>query len=282
MKKILFPTDFSEAANHAFIYALNFADRLNASIVTLHVFKLPDVRGAHLPHTLQEIYESIDLEEFENFKDSVPMLRQISEDHNMGHIPMENMMEKGETVETIIRTADQIGVDMIIMGTTGASGLKEIFVGSVAGEVLENANCPVLTVPNKAVFDGKIDKIAITTEFKDEEIKALNRVIEFSEVFGGEIHCVNVDTAHTHFYTQRMEKLKEQYKDHDKVFFEVLEGEYIMEPITKFLDDQNIDILAMLTHKRTFFQELFKFSMTKSMAYHSKIPILSIQAHTLG
>lgn len=282
MKKILFPTDFSETANNAFIYALKFAEKLGASITTLHVYKLPDIKGAHLPNTLQEIYDSIDLEEFENYKDTVPVFHQTALAHGLEDIRMDHVMEKGDTVPTILRTAAEIQADMIIMGTTGATGIKEIFFGSIAGEVLENANCPVLAVPEQAVFDGSIDRIAITTEFSDEEKRALHKVLDFAELFGGTVFCVNVDTAHTHFYTKRMEKLKEEFAGHNNVEFVVLEGEYIYEPVNQFVTEHQIDILAMLTHKRSFFQELFKFSTTKSMAYHSRIPVLSIQAHTLS
>ncbi|MCB0643618.1 MAG: universal stress protein [Phaeodactylibacter sp.] len=282
MKKILFPTDFSEAANHAFVYALNVAKRMGASITTLHTYQLPDINAVNLPHTLQEVYDSIDLEEFENYRDSVPALHRIATDNGLDQVPIEHVMEKGTTVPTILQTANAVGADMIIMGTTGASGLKEIFLGSVAGEVLEKANCTVLTIPHKAVFDGKIDKIALTTEFKDEEVKALRRVLDFAELFGGEVHCINVDTSHTHFYTKGMEKLKAEFSDRKNIHFEVLEGEFIMDAVVQYLEDHQIDILAMVTHKRNFFQELFKFSMTKSMSYHSNIPILSIQAHTLS
>lgn len=281
MKNILFPTDFSHAAEAAFIYALKVADKLGAAITTLHVYQLPDIRGVQLPNTLQEVYESIDLEEFENFRDTIPRLRQIAEENSMQHVPVRHAMQHGETVNSILQYARELHVDMIIMGTKGATGLREIFFGSVAGEVLENASCPVLAVPLDAQFDGSINRIAMTTSFSEEEKNALKWLQAFARLFKAQTFVVNVDTSHTEFYRHQMDHLSTEFSEMPDLEFKELEGEYIEEPLSRFLEEKQIDLLAMLTHKRTFLQELFNYSQTKRMAYHSKVPVLTIQAHTL-
>ena len=146
MKKILFPTDLSKAAEQAFIYALHLADKLGATLTTLHVYLQPEVRKSELPRTVAEFYENYDLDEFENFKDAIPNLREIQEGHGFSHLDVQHQLEPGRTVKTILGIAKQEDYDMIVMGTTGARGLKEIFMGSVAGEILENAHCPVLAI----------------------------------------------------------------------------------------------------------------------------------------
>ena len=282
MKNILFPTDFSDAANNAFIYALKLAEKFDAKITTLHVYELPKIRGgAAMPNTIREIYESINIEEFDNYRDSIPSLRQIAEENGLEGVQIQHSLKEGKTIETILESAEEIGADLIVLGTTGASAIKAVFIGSVAGEILENANIPVLAVPQIAQYDGKIDKIAITTDFTEEEKKALDKVLEFAKGFGAEVHLVNVDTAHTHFYTQRMEEIKKEYADEKLLTCHVLNGTELYGPLNAFLNEQNVDILAMLTHKRTFFQELFNYSHAKSMSYQSNTPVLSIQSHTL-
>ena len=90
MKKILFPTDFSAPANNAFVYALQLADKLNASITTLHAFSHPEIhieRGGIHPEALEHVYESIDMDEFENYRDSIPALRDIAEKENLTLLP---------------------------------------------------------------------------------------------------------------------------------------------------------------------------------------------------
>ena len=282
MKNILFPTDFSDAAEKAFIYALHLADKVGATITLLHVYIKPEVKGM-LPHTLSEFYASYDLDEFQNYKDSIPPLREIQQANGFSHVNVVHLLKPGsKIVPNIIQTAKEEAADMIIMGTTGAHGLKGIFLGSIAGEVLENAECPVMAIPEKAVFDGEIDHLAFTTTFKEEEKKALEKVIGLLSSFHPEIHCINVDLAHTESITHRMDAFKASFQDKGNLFFHVLEDNDMKKAITDFLEEKQIDVLAMVTHKRNFLQELFSYSRTKMMSYHARTPVLSIPAHILG
>jgi nucleotide-binding universal stress UspA family protein len=282
MKTILFPTDFSEAAEKAFVYALNFAKKIGASITTLHVYELPDIRGVKLPHSLMEIYESIDLETFENYKTNVPQLRKIAEENNLASVPIYHTMEEGETIPTIQKIARKTEADMIIIGTKGATGLKEVFIGSVASSLIEKAPCPVLIVPEKAVFDGKIDNIAMTTSFKKEEEKALKTVLALAGLFQAEVHCFNVDLAHVEPILKRMEAFKDEFKDEKNVHFEVLDSIDLEATINDFLHEKQIDLLAMLTHKRKrFLDKIFSYSLTKQLANHLDKPVLAMPLDTI-
>lgn len=285
MKKILFPTDLSKAAEQAFIYALHLADKLDATLNTLHVYRKPEVRGGGLPHTLTEFYESYDLDEFKNFKDAIPVLRKIQDEQGFSHLNVQHQLEPGRTVETILGIAKKEDYGMIVMGTTGARGLKEIFMGSVAGEILENAHCPILAIPEEAEFDGEIDDIAFTVSFQDEEVKGYQKLLEIIAPFKANIHCLNVDLAHTEDITHRMEQFKEKLSAYDsgnaKATFEVLDGTDVREALTDYMNTHNVDVLTMVTHKRNFFEELFRYSRAKEMSYHSNMPILSIPAHIL-
>lgn len=281
MKNILFPTDLSPAAEKAFIYALHLADKLDAMLTTLHIYAKPEVKGV-LPHTLGEFYDSYDLEEFKNYKDAIPPLRDLQEAHSFSHVKVAHLLKPGsKVVPAILQAAKEENADMIIMGTTGASGLKEIFLGSIAGEVLENADCPVLAIPEKADFDGQIDNLAFTTTYKEEEEKALRKVMKIMASFEPSVHCINVDLAHTEPITHRMDKFRAAFKEEENIQFYVLEGNDIKKVIFDFLPKHNIDVLAMVTHKRNFLEELFNYSRTKMMSYHARTPILSIPAHIL-
>jgi nucleotide-binding universal stress UspA family protein len=282
MRSILFPTDFSEAAAQAFIYALHLARKLETRVVSLHVFQRPDISGLmHVPRALEELYESIDLLEFENYRDAVPVLDGIQRDHGFTDVQVVHTIHEGKTIPTILQRARAEQSGLIVMGTTGASGLKELILGSIAGEVLENACCPVLTVPEKADFDGRINQIAFATSFKEEEGKAIDRLLSLFAPFDPEIHIVNVDLAHTEVYNHRMDELKTRYAHLEKVNFHVLEGTDLQPTLTSFLDQLQVDMIAMVTHKRNFLAELFQYSRTKAMSYHSHVPVLSLPADIL-
>ena len=72
MKQILFPTDFSEAANTAFVYALRFADSFNAELIVLHVYDLPIVETPPMPESTAEIFDSVEMKQFESFMEQLP------------------------------------------------------------------------------------------------------------------------------------------------------------------------------------------------------------------
>jgi len=283
MRKILFPTDLSKAAERAFIYALHLADKLDAKLFTLHVYRKPEVRAGGLPHTLAEFYESYDLDEFQNFKDSIPVLRNIQESKGFSHLDVQHQLEPGRTVETILEIAKKEQVDMIVMGTTGARGLKEIFMGSVAGEILENADCPVLAIPEEAEFDGIIDDIAFTVSFQEEELLGYEKLLDIIAPFKARIHCLNVDLSHTENITHRMEEFQKKLdaRGEEDTEFVVLDGTDVRKVITDYMQENRVDVLAMVTHKRNFFEELFRYSRAKEMSYHSNMPILSIPSHIL-
>jgi len=277
MKKILFPTDLSDAANHAFIYALQLADKWQASITTLHVYQELQVGDVHLPGSLYNFYQTMDLYSFQNYKDSIPVLVDLAENNDMGHIEVRHMLEEGEVVKSILEAADKEAADIIVLGTTGARGLKEIFLGSVAGEILENATCPVLAVPAKAEFDGTIDNIAYATGYQTADANALRQLVELFENFNPNFHCISVDLAHTATWTHQMEEFKQTVGETAlPIHYQVIDSTDIQKGITDYLADKQIDIITMLTHQRNFVQELFNYSKTKALAYHASTPVLAL------
>lgn len=282
MKKILFPTDFSETANNAFLYALKIADRLGASIVTLHAYQKPAIVDFDLPLSLLKIYKTIQLEKFENYKDNIPALHALASENGLDHVQMSHVMANKEPLEAILHHAKKEQADMIVMGTKGASGLKEIFIGSIAGKVLENASCMVLAVPEKAEFKGSLKKIAFATNLEAKEKKALEKVISLALVLDAEIHCFHVDLKRSSSFSPEMETwTKDLATLYPKMYFHVEKGSTIEAAFTHFLEKHNIDILTMFGHKYNFLKKLFDYSLTKKMSYHLNTPILDIQENNL-
>lgn len=277
MNKILFPTDFSDAAQQAFLYALHLADKYGAGITTLHAYELPQVSDIELTPNLRKFYDNLDLYEFESYRDAIPPLVDTARAHGFDHIPLQHVLKKGDPEAAILELAVTDAIDLIVMGTTGARGLKEIFMGSTAGEVMENAPCPVLAIPEQGKFDGKIDNIAFTTTFSEADQLTLHLLNKMFAPFTPQIHCLNVDLAHTEVYTKRMKEFAEPFKDFENMQFHVLDGTDIYDEVTRYMDAHQIDLLAMVTQQRNFLQELFHFSKTKQMAYHAHTPVLALK-----
>lgn len=281
MKKILFPTDFSEVTQKAFVYALDLANQLNASITTLHAYQKPDVGDFVMPASLSEFYEGLDWNEFENYQQAIPALRKIAEDNNLGNIQINHAMVEGETIETIANVAGSENYDLIVMGTQGASVLKEIFVGTYAGEVMEQAPCPVIVVPEGANFDGRVDKIGVTIDFSTDDAKVINNVLVLANALKADVEVIHVDLAHTGIITKRIQEFKEAYANHSELTFVEVEGDDVVETVANYAENNAIDILVMVTHKRNFIQELFSFSHAKKMTYQQKVPVYAIPEQIL-
>ena len=273
MKHILFPTDFSEAADTAFIYALRFADSFDAELIVLHVYDLPIVETPPTPESTQEIFDIVEMNQFESFREQLPELHKIAERKKLGHIRMRNILLYGDLVYNINKVCKEEEIDMVVMGTRGATGFKETFLGSSTASVMTNATVPVLGVPIEAEYHG-IKNIAFTTQYKDKDNHSLRRTLEIARKFNAETHCLYIknddDPADLE---ERINEWKIFYKDERVNFFNI-DGDHIEQTILDFIDNQRVDMLVMRTHKRGFFEGLFHRSLTKKLAYHTKVPLL--------
>ncbi|WP_306354106.1 universal stress protein [Flavobacterium sp. '19STA2R22 D10 B1'] len=283
MKKILFPTDFSEVSNNAFIYALKLADNLNAEVLVLHVYNLPymqsDLQNDGIPLNMMEVYDSIQLQNFENLKDQIPILRDIATQYDLTHVKMSHVLKQGELIWNINELVKEEGVEYIVMGTKGASGLKETFLGSTTASVIAEANVFVLGVPDTAEYKP-IKNIVFTTRFREKDIKAMKKLIQLAKTFDAKIHCLYVKTSKSDVKEETIEDWKMLFS-HENVKFHIVEHDNVKDTILIFTEVKNIDLLAMLTENRGFFEELFHQSLTQKVSYHVKIPILAIHENKL-
>ena len=190
MKRILFPTDFSAAANTAFVYALHFADSFDAEVVVLHVYDLPIVETAPLADSTKEIFDIVEMNQLESFKEQLPQLHKVAEQYNLGHVNMRNVLLYGDLIYTVNKVCKDEGIDLIVMGTKGATGLKETFLGSTTASVMINAAVPVLGVPAEANYN-KITNIAFTTQYKEKDSEALAQALDIGRKFGAGTHCID-------------------------------------------------------------------------------------------
>jgi len=273
MKQILFPTDFSEAANTAFIYALRFADSFNAQLVILHVYDLPIVETPSMPETTAEIFDIVEMNQFESFRDELPKLHRIAESRNLGHVQMRNILLYGDLVYNINKVCSEEEIDMVVMGTKGASGLKETFIGSVTASVIANVKVPVLGIPVEAEYHP-IKSIAFTTQYKDKDNDSLKRALDIADKFGARVQCIYIKNPDDPSdLEEKINEWKAYYRGRNIDFFNIA-GDQIEQTLLDFIESQKVDLLVMRTHKRGFFESLFHRSLTKKMAYHSKVPLL--------
>ena len=274
MKRILFPTDFSEVATNAFVHALEFAKIVQGEIILLHTFELPVFDNQFFPENYMVIYESVELSQFDMFKDEIPKLRSIAEEHNLGNIKMTHRLMDGSLTYNIEKAIKEDKIDYVVMGTEGASGWSAFFSGTNTGAVLSDVRVPLLCVPMEAKFK-KIKTIGFTTRFRSKDKKALKKVLEIAKLAGADIKCLYVKTDKSDVTKEIVKKWEKDFEEEPIEFF-VISSDEVKETILDFILYQEIDILTMLTYKRSFFEGLFHPSLTKKFANNFDVPILAI------
>ncbi|MFV5690342.1 universal stress protein [Flavobacterium sp. ZT3R25] len=274
MKRILFPTDFSEVADNAFVHALEFAKIVQGELILLHTFELPVFDNQFFPENYAVIYDSLELSQFDMFKEEIPKLRAIAEERNLDKIKMSHRLMDGDLLFNIKRAIKEDKIDFVVMGTSGVTGWEAFFVGSNAGSAIIGIDVPMLCVPLEAKFK-KIETIGFTTRFRNKDKKALKTILDIAEKTKAKVKCLYVRTSDSDVSKDTIEEWETEFMEKRIEFFVVTSDE-IKETILDFVLYKDIDLLTMLTYKRGFFEGLFKPSFTKKVATNFDIPILAI------
>lgn len=274
MKKILFPTDFSDVASNAFIHALEFAKIVNGELILLHTFELPVYDNQFFPENYNVVFDSLQLTEFDMFKEEIPKLRKIALERNLDKIKMTHRLMDGNLIYNIKRAIKEEKIDFVVMGTSGASGWEAFFLGTNTGSVISAIDVPVLSVPFESKFE-KVETIGFTTRYRNKDKKALKEVLKIAKKMNAKVRCLYVKTSNSDVPDATIELWKKEFEG-EPVIFSVILSDDVKGTIIDFVLFKDIDLLAMMTYKRNFFVELFKPSLTLKFANDFDIPILAM------
>ncbi|MDZ4808247.1 MAG: universal stress protein [Bacteroidota bacterium] len=280
MKKILVPTDFSLNANKALDFAVQIAKKANADIYLIHACDLIDT----IFKDNQAIYQEHNQVLSDDANENLFLLKNSIE--SAEKILVHPKLYKGKITDAIWQASAEFHADLIIMGTLGAAGLQEKILGSITAGIIGKTNIPVMAVPLLSEWDTP-KKILLMVNNSEEQPDMVKSVFELAELFNATVHVAiftDVDSAVAIDYLKDKrgvdsyeEKLKLKYKNID-IKSVHLDGHRFQETIEEYILEQHIDIVAMVTHKRTFLKSIFNRSMTKKMSYHTQIPLLAIPA----
>lgn len=272
MKKILFPTDFSEAATNAFVHALEFAKIVNAELILLHTFEIPVYDSQFFPENYAAIYSSIELAKFEMFKDEIPRLRTIAAERGLDDIVIKHRLMDGDLIYNLKNAVEEDHVDFVIMGTTGVSDWTKFFLGSNTNSVISEVQVPVLCVPADAKYK-KIKTIGFTTRYREKDKKELKKVLKIAKKTNAKVKTLYVKTSNSDVSDMTIKEWQNEFAQ-ENVEFLVLPSDEVKETILDFILYKDIDILTTITHKKSFFESIFESSFTKKIAKEVSIPVL--------
>lgn len=273
MKKILVPTDFSEQAGIALKAAAGIARKSNAEIILLHIIDLPQ-------ETMDMIKPGYDLPEIMLFKEGAEArLSQTSLSEELNGLTVSQILILGRTFNEVIQVAKTNDIDLIVMGSHGASGFKEFFIGSNTEKVIRMSEVPVLAIKGNNT-DIKFDKVVFAHDFTEEATPGFEKIINFLKANGATPHFLMVNTPNsfkpTHIAEELAHNFLKQY-DLDTYKFSIYNDLDIEKGILNFAERANADLVAMGTHGRKGFARFLNGSISEDLVNHSPRSIITFK-----
>ncbi|MEL7124024.1 MAG: universal stress protein, partial [Bacteroidota bacterium] len=264
MKKILIPTDFSPIADNASAYAIHLASKLRSILYFYHVYHIHKVEHnkdfpAHKQPVLLEKQRQMNLQEMKFME----LIREYD-------LSLQTFVEPDSIAALFDRIVEKHQIDLVVMGSKGASGLTKVIFGSTAARAIEWSSIPVLIVPANFEFQP-IKHIVLAIDKSTVSPSWLLSMKKIAHAFESKITILHVNAS-----------TKEVYDLDHTLSFNSLEVEdrviplknNINETINLFIQEENCDLLCMIRREKNLFQDFLQTSVTKNQAYNSQIPIL--------
>lgn len=267
MKKILVPCDFSKPAVNAYRLALDIASRAKGEVHLVNVIELPVLHDTVLMPVLN--FESVLLDEF--IRKTERQFIRLKSRYRKEEVKVVTKVEYGSPSRALLEYAAEIGIDLIVMGSHGATGIKEVFIGSNAEKMVRRSQVPVLVV--KDYVERKITNIIFPNTLETEHQEDLvSKVKELQNFFGALLHIVYINTP-LNFTSdiityQRLKAFASRYmlKNFTLNVFNHQDEE---EGIMNFADKVQGDLIALGTHGRTGISHMINGSLAENIVNHA-------------
>ncbi|MBI4944964.1 MAG: universal stress protein [Bacteroidetes bacterium] len=278
--KILLATDYSQSVQSAEYYAVRFSEFTNSELTMLHVYA-PYLAGDITDHYNNMVFQDIiEVEHSRIQMHSLNLMRSIVKSAN--NFKMNTIEIEGKASEEIIKEADKMQADFIVMGTHGETGFINRTFGNHTWEVLYHSNVPVLVVPQSALF-RKWKNIVFATDYREGELPVVKFLSQMAKMFDSDLTILHISNFALLkeleiILFDTFSKEVKQNISYSKIFFRMLRGNEISEGLNRFCMDHDIELLVMSPQKKTLFEKIFSpdHSITKRMSYQTKVTLMAI------
>lgn len=275
MKNILVPTDFSAFADHALETAAAIACKTGAKIHVFHRAHIHPEWG-----TLTEIGKALYPQSQQIVEEVERHFEAINADPRYAGLSIEGVYASGGLIERVEEYIDESAIDLVVIGSHGASGFKEILIGSNTQKIVRFAHCPVLTVREKSPVAFR--NIVFISNFEAEALPAFREVVAIGSLFDAHFHLLHVEEPG--FFTAAKARLEADAAPFiavcppEKVTRNVLAHEDVEEAVMGYLKGIDADLVSAVHFGNEPMRRLFRFSLTEALINHLDIPVLSLNA----
>ena len=283
MKKILFPTDFSDTANNAFLYTLHLAKLYNAEVFITHIYdkKVISTLYGGQPELVATIYVDVELDEFEYFKEESKKLRMIAEENNLSDVKLNFIFKSGSLVSTLGKIIEKEKINLVVMGTSGATNFEKKLWGSNTMNALRSLDIPILSIPKKAIFKG-VKNIGFASALKDSDKPILANLLNFYDDNNLIIKVLYIikNDKHTEVEEQLIDKKiaswESEFRNEKLIFIKKI-SDSVTKGIYQLIFDENIDIVVIAKRDLSFIDSLFTHSLSEDLAKKMDFPLLVVK-----
>lgn len=272
MQQIIVPTDFSENANNALDYAVNLAKVYRSKVSIYHACQIP-VSSVH-----RQAPSSLEQEKLTLIRESRHKLKSLCVRAREKGIYCNIELSISAVYDGIIDASEKTGADLIVMGTSGATGLSGWLFSSKTADVIQNSVIPVLATPKEATY-RPIKKIVLATDYHDSDFTFINKLIKLASLFGSELKILHV---HSEEDKIRSEALLVSFRnkissssDYGKITFHLTEKDDVVSAINSFATECDAEMISMTSSRRNLFNRIFCKSISGKKSYITEIPLLA-------
>lgn len=268
MKRILVPTDFSECADSASDAAILLAKKSNAELYFLHL--TIDPRGpSHVPG------KSVAYEETELGQAKYKLDQLVKKAETAGLVAKSELV-LGNGQERIEDYIDTFGIDWMVMGSHGATGIREAIIGSKTQHVIRNIKVPSLVVKH-VLSQSHLSNVVFASTFKEDVSQALAVVVDFAKMCNSTVHLLFIN-LYNHLIDEdvaRMMMIKQSDKHPGVDFtFNITETNDKEFGIAEFASNIGADVIAVAMESKGLLGRLFNPTLTEKLINHSRLPVL--------
>lgn len=273
MKTILVPTDFSKNALQALDYAIALAKIEKATIILVNAWQI--------------VYPASDIAVSKEFTEkqlkeahlsAFAQLKALSLKVKASHVPCNFFDKQGTLIKVILDLIEKHDIDLIIMGTKGAKGLKELFLRTNTAQIMQKVNCPIIIVPKGTIFKG-LKRIAYATNYQKSDIIALKQVVELARFLNAEITLLHV--ADEHYSPEEAESILNLFAEkvrnklhYEHITYHILHGNDAKKQLDEYVTRKRADLVVISAPERKLLDHWFSRNIAKIMAYHTKMPLM--------
>jgi len=271
MKKILVPTDFSPQAENALKVAVQIAQKNKGVIYLLHSMEmsthLANINSGALPESL--FFIKLAEKQFEELLQK-PYLADIELHQAIGH---------AEIYNDIAESVEKDNIDLIVMGSHGASGFKEMFIGSNTEKVVRTSKIPVLVIKNPHQ-NFEVNDFVFATDFSEECRKPFDDAQKFAKDIGAKMHLLFVNTPNDFKTTSQAKDIMNQFirgMGVENYSLNIYNETSVEKGILQFAKDTGADLVGMSTHGRKGISHFFNGSISEDLVNHANMPVITFK-----